>query len=332
MTVEDTMFKTCGRRQFYVLPAVLATLTLTLGTADPDAAVRPYERIVVFGTSLSDSGNAFGMRGGTSTPPDYLVDPFLVPSAPYANGGHHFSNGATWVEQFARSVGLAASAHPAFRGAGNGATNYAVGAARARNDGTNFNLSDQVTAFLQDFGGVAPSDALYVIEMGGNDVRDALVAFSQGQNGAAIIQAAVQSIAQNLTILYSAGARNFLIWSVPNIGLTPAIRTLGPGVAAFAGQLSAAFNTALSGALIQLSAALPGIQIARLDAFTLIGEIVADPSGFGLTDVTSACITPGVTPFTCENADDFLFWDGIHPTKVAHGIVAQEAASVLAVQ
>jgi phospholipase/lecithinase/hemolysin len=332
MTVEDTMFKTSGRRQFYVLPAVLASLTLTFGMADPDAAVRPYERIVVFGTSLSDSGNAFALRGGTSTPPDYLVDPFLVPSVPYVTGGHHFSNGATWVEQYARSVGLAGSAQPAFRGATESATNYAVGAARARNDGTNFNLSDQVNAFLQDFGGVAPSGALYVIEMGGNDVRDALVAFSQGQNGAAIIQAAVQSIAQNIGILYAAGARNFLVWSAPNVGLTPAIRTLGPGVAAFAGQLSHGFNTALNGALMQLLAALPGIQLARLDAFTLIGEIVADPSGFGLTVVTNACITPGVAPFTCQNADDFLFWDGIHPTKVVHAIVAQKAASVLTMQ
>jgi phospholipase/lecithinase/hemolysin len=263
-----------------------------------------------------------------------VVDPFLVPSAPYARGGHHFSNGPTWVEQFARSVGLARSARPAFLGTGEAGTNYAVGAARAHNDGKNFNLSDQVNAFLQHFGGVAPSGALYVIDMGGNDVRDALVAFSQGQDGGAIIQAAVLSIAQNVGILYAAGARNFLVWSVPDIGLTPAISTVDsttPGVAAFARQLTLVFNGALSGALMQL-AALPGIQIARLDAFTLIGAIVADPSGFGLTNVTTACITPGVQPFTCQNADDFLFWDGIHPTKVVHGFVAQEAASVLSIQ
>jgi outer membrane lipase/esterase len=79
-------------------------------------------------------------------------------------------------------------------------------------------------------------------------------------------------------------------------------------------------------------AALPGIHIARLDAFALLTAIVANPSAFGLTDVTTACITPGVPPFTCQNADEFLFWDGIHPTKAVHGIVAQEAASVLGIQ
>jgi phospholipase/lecithinase/hemolysin len=328
------MLETNTRRQCWVRPAILACLTLALGAPDPSAAPQPYERIVVFGTSLSDSGNAFALRGGTNTPPDYMNDPFLVPSAPYPRGGHHFSNGATWVEQFAGPLGLGGSVRPAFRSSSERATNYAVGAARAYNDGRNFNLSDQVNAFLQDFDGVAPSDALYVIEIGGNDIRDALVAFSQGQNGGAIIQAAVLSIAQNIGTLYAAGARNCLVWSVPDIGLTPAIRTLDsitPGAAAFARQLTQAFNGALSGALMQV-AALPGIQIARLDAFALITAIVANPSEFGLTNVTTACITPGVPPFTCQNADEFLFWDGIHPTKTVHGIVAQEAASVLGIQ
>ena len=138
-----------------------------------------YSGIVVFGTSLSDSGNAFALRGGANTPPDYLLNPLLVPSAPYARGGHHFSNGATWVEQFARSLGLAGSVRPAY---GNSAvaTNFAVGAARAYDDGQNVNLSEQVEAFLQSTGGVASPTPSMSIEMGGNDVRDALGAYPTG--------------------------------------------------------------------------------------------------------------------------------------------------------
>jgi hypothetical protein len=55
---------------------------------------------------LSDPGNAFALAGDASMPPDFMLSPLLVPSAPYAKGGHHFSNGATWIEQYARSVGL----------------------------------------------------------------------------------------------------------------------------------------------------------------------------------------------------------------------------------
>ena len=86
--------------------------------ASVDAAPRGgYDRIVVFGTSLSDSGNAFALRGGVNTPPDFSVDPFLVPDRPYAKGGHHFTNGSTWIEMFANAQGAASSANPAFRGA-----------------------------------------------------------------------------------------------------------------------------------------------------------------------------------------------------------------------
>src|SRR5436190_13669712 len=141
--------------------ALVAVAAVSVQTA-PRA---PFDRVVVFGASLSDSGNAFALRGGTNTPPDYLMDPLLVPSVPYARGGHHFSNGATWIEQYARSIGLGESVRPAFATSNVAVSNYAVGAARAYNDGVNFNLTWQVDRFLERSGGVASPHALYVIEM-----------------------------------------------------------------------------------------------------------------------------------------------------------------------
>src|SRR5581483_1474775 len=166
-----------------------------------------FNRIVVFGTSFSDPGNAYALRGGTTAPPYDTLDLFLVPSAPYSiGGGHHFSNGETWIEQLARSLGLAENTRPAFQGSGTGATNYAVGGARAYEDGKNVNLPEQVNRFLSDFGGVAPSDALYVIEMGGNDIRDALQTVAAGGDGGAIIRKALIGIEDNIVALYKAGA------------------------------------------------------------------------------------------------------------------------------
>jgi phospholipase/lecithinase/hemolysin len=309
---------------------LVAAAVLTVASATTTAQ-SPFDRIVVFGTSLSDSGNAFALRGGTNVPPDYLVDPLLVPSAPYARGGHHFTNGATWVEQFGRSVGLAGSVRPAFVGGDVNATNYAVGAARAWEDGLNLNLSTQVSTFLRQYGGVAPADALYVIEMGGNDIRDALVAYSKGQDGSAILRAAVISIASSVAKLHAAGARQFLVWRAPNVALTPAIRALNvvsPGAVQLGTFLTQSFNAALDGAAFQLGG-LPGIDIARLDASELLQALVDDGSAFGLTHVTMACLTPNVAPFTCVDPDEYLFWDGIHPTSAVHGIIATEALSVL---
>ena len=74
---------------------LVGLLTLVLVLPGLAAAQGAVGRIVVFGTSLSDPGNDFALRGIENVPPYDTLDPFLVPDAPYAKGGHHVSNGAT---------------------------------------------------------------------------------------------------------------------------------------------------------------------------------------------------------------------------------------------
>jgi phospholipase/lecithinase/hemolysin len=307
--------------------ALVACVVMVLGMAQAAAAQQP-SHIVVFGDSLSDPGNAFALLGSANTPPDYDLDPFLVPGAPYARGGHHFTNGATWVEQLARPLGLSGSVQPAFQLASPHATNFAVGGARARQIATGVNLPTQVQAYLQRAGG-ARADALYVIAVGGNDVRDALFAYAQGQDGGAVVGAALASTVQTIMTLHAAGARRFLIWNAPDIGRTPAIKRAGPGVAPFATLISQGYNANLAFLLGQLSSGLPGIQIVPFDAFALINEIAETPSTFGMTNVTSACLTPNVAPFACQQPNEYLFWDGIHPTVATHAIIAGRIGSLL---
>lgn len=288
-----------------------------------------FDKIVVFGTSLSDPGNAFALTKQISTPPYSTLDQFLIPDAPYAIDGHHFSNGATWIEQFARALGLAQNTRPAFRGIQDLATNYAVGGARARDDGINIDLSAQVNAFLRDFSGIASSDALYVVEMGVNDIRDALV---EANN--TLITAALTAIDSTLRSLYAAGARKFLIVNAPNLRLLPAIQILNishPGAAQTAELLTQSFNSALD-STIKLIAELPKVEIARLDVFQKLNDLVANPEAFGLSEVKTPCITPNIPPFMCKRPDKFLFWDGIHPTRAVHTIFAQETVRALAKQ
>jgi len=58
-------------------------------------------------------------------------------------------------------------------------------------------------------------------------------------------------------------------------------------------------------------------------------EIVANPQTYDLSNVTDACLTPNVAPFSCDRPDNYLFWDGIHPTRTVHAIVASTAALLL---
>jgi len=304
----------------------LAVFSVSAGTA---LAQSRFSQIVVFGTSLSDPGNAYVLLGDQSMPPDYMLNPLLIPSFPYARGGHHFSNGATWIEQYGRSVGLADSVGAALAETDLSATNFAVGAARAYQDGTNFNLTRQVDTFLGRAGGVASDQALYVIEMGANDVRDAFALYATGGNGGPVLAQGPQSIAFNIQRLYAAGARRFLVWSVPNISLTPAIRSLGAQAGGLATQVTLAFNAGLTQTLSQLRLALPGVIFDRLDAYQLLTAIAADPDGFHLMTVDAPCVTPNIAPFTCKAVDSYLFWDGIHPTKEGHAILSREAALIL---
>jgi outer membrane lipase/esterase len=299
------------------------------------AAAQPaYSRIVVFGSSLSDPGNDFAMRGIENVPPYNMLDPFLIPDAPYAKGGHHVSNGATWIEQFARPLGLAGTVRPAFQASDIKATNYAVKGARAYDNVIDFNLTKQIGSFLNDFSNVAPSDALYVIEIGANDIRDAFEAFVDRRDGSAIIGQALTNVAGSIQTLYAAGARNFLVWKMPNIGLTPALRIIdmfSPGASQFMDFVTQSYNANLESVLVMLEA-LPGIQIKRLDTYQLLNNIVDNPDAYGMSVVDTACVTPNVAPFECQNPDVYVFWDGIHPTAAVHAIIAQEAAFALGQQ
>ncbi|WP_374089591.1 SGNH/GDSL hydrolase family protein [Methylomicrobium lacus] len=327
---------------------------LVFGLPGMASAQLTFSSIVTFGTSVSDPGNAFSLlahpvsglnlEGNVSqyTPPyDALLDESLIPSAPYAKGGHHFSNGATWIEQFAHGQGLAAYAGPAFQSNSPKARNYAVGGARATIYPDRVNLPQQVQAFLDDVGQTAPADALYVIEFGNNDIRDALVEFltvfqttndpvQAAAAANAVITDALSGIANNIQALYASGARKFLVLNAARIDLLPAVTALGPDVITVAGTLTDGFNQGLAQSVLTPLSVLSGIQIAQLDIADQMATIIGSPSDFGLTNATDPCVTPNTPPYTCKKPDSFFFWDGIHPTKAVHAIIKQEAENVLA--
>ncbi len=302
-----------------------AVLLASLALVSANATAGSPHRFVVFGDSLSDPGNAFVLTRNLEIPP---FDS-LIPDAPYARGALHFSNGPTWVEQLSLIDHTLPTAGPAllvpvvF-------SNYAVGGARARPAGV-FDLSTQVSLFVRDFHGKGP-DALYIVFAGGNDLRDALQSLAldpTGATAATILQAALASIRDNLLTLHAAGAHRFLVPNAPDISLAPAVRLLGPAVQGAARLFSAQFNAGLEATLRGLESAI-GVEIVRLDVFGLLNQLVATPAAFGLVDVTDPCIALNTRANAfCAKPDTFLFWDGIHPTKAVHRLLAQRADAAL---
>lgn len=286
-------------------------------------AHQSYSKLVVFGDSLSDPGNAFALTG------QFSIQPFtLIPDAPYARGGMHFSNGKTWAEVLAKDLHLPSG--PAFRNP-RLFSNYAVGGGRARSV-TGADLTDQVSLFLGQHNSVADPDALYVILIGGNDIRDAIAAFQSdptGDTSGQILQAAVTSVAGNIQSLAAAGAHHFLIGNAPNLALVPAVLQQGALAQFLAQLLSTQYNEALDGTVDALASAF-SLDVMKLDIFGLLQSLVSEPQQIGLTDVTDTCIHPGVIVHAvCRDTDDYLFWDGIHPTHTVHEFIAQTAIQVL---
>ena len=282
-----------------------------------------FDRMVIFGDSLSDPGNHFAAFGMTSQAP---FSP--LPDFPYAIGGHHFSNGATWAEQLSHALGVPNSGKPALREPGV-FTNYAVGRARARAGAPefpDFDLSTQVRQFLTDFRGRAPSNALYVIWIGANDLDDALIAAQTDPTiAAAIIRAAVTTLAGNVYALWGAGARNVMILNLPDPALAPFIRALGPSVQAAASQAGMLYNAALDQAVMQVRG-LPGLQLVRFDVKGVFDDIVATQGDADGINVTDACLSFGVAVHAvCKHPNRYLFWDGAHPTKAGHRLIAEAA-------
>src|SRR5437879_5506353 len=291
----------------------------------------PRAQLVVFGDSLSDPGNYFIAFGQTSQPPFAPI-----PSAPYDVGGHHFTNGKTWVEQLARALDTPPSGGPALANPGV-FTNYAVGRARSRPNAPVFpayDLSTQVGLFLADFHGRAPATATYIVWIGANDLDDALNMLASDPSGAgsaAIIQTALGYLAYNIQALWSAGARTFLVPNIPDLGLTPAVRALGPVADGAASQLSALYDAALEQTLAALQT-LPRSRIIRFDVNGLVHQVVASPQAFGLADAVDACLKFfTLEDPVCEDPQAYLFWDGIHPTVTGHDILEDAARKLLAV-
>ena len=314
------------------LAAVLLCL-LALG-----ASAQKIDRVVFFGDSLSDSGNHF-IYTGTSAHQPFSFGP---PDFSYDIGGHHFSNGNTWAEMFAASLKTPTSGNPSLRAPGV-FTNYAVGRARARANAPvfpDFDLATQVNRFLADFGAV-PDNTLIVIWIGGNDVDDAIHAFSPADGGVQsgeILTAAVTSVGDNVLKLYGAGGRMFMIINVPDFGSTPYVQfvdTQIPGTKLVATFLTGAYDQGLAQAAAGLNAALPTDPvhtqfITVFDANALFGQMLVRPDLFGLSDTTDRCTVPGTMGGAiCSNPHQYLFWDGIHPTTTTHAAVAKAALQFL---
>ncbi|MEL7240327.1 MAG: autotransporter domain-containing protein, partial [Planctomycetota bacterium] len=71
--------------------------------------------------------------------------------------------------------------------------------------------------------------------------------------------------------------------------------------------------------------------IIQMDVEAAFDAVLGDPTAFGFTNVTDACIaTPACLAAPVDEQNNFLFFDGVHPTEAGHALIAQYAALLFA--
>ncbi|HWX23232.1 MAG TPA: SGNH/GDSL hydrolase family protein [Candidatus Binatia bacterium] len=276
-----------------------------------------FNDLIVFGDSLSDHGNDLAITFGTA------------PKAPgYSDG--RFSNGPLWVERLGTLLRLGAPT-----GSQNGGKDFAYGGVTTGNGSTILNPGGFVQIRAPNIGAqitmwtnanMASANQLFTLLGGGNDFFGVL-----DSGATTTAQSVADNMKNNVQTLYNDGARNVMVLNLPDLGKTPRYR--GTAKAAQATQLTTDFNSALKLDLDAVQAADTGLNLFRLDLFTLSNDLIANPASYGLTNVTDRAYTGDDTfagnGTAVADPSKYLFWDAVHPTSAAHTLIGDAAFALV---
>lgn len=274
-----------------------------------------FRSLYVFGDSLSDAGNVAALvEGGLGV---------TAPAPPYYQG--RFTDGPNYADVLAQALGISAGLTPSLMGG----TNYAYGFAQT-GAGTSAlppapvlevpNVGTQILQFTADLGasGLTLDERdLFLIWAGANDfyyggVTDPLVP--------------VANILQHIQDLAAAGARTFLVPTLPPLGAIPLFND--PSQAPIRDGLNALsffFAQALNAGLANLQASRPDLDIRTFDIFsTLVAS--GGGTGLGFTNGTDPAWNGDLLGNGSLAADydgtNYFFFDLVHPTARAHQLIA----------
>ncbi len=306
-----------------------------------------FNKIVIFGDSLSDTGNLWRNLAH-----------ILPKSPPYYHG--HFSNGKMWDEVLYEHFFPNRNDFADY--------NYAVGGASAYfswHSPLPYTLSDEVSDYLFHYDNDDNTKVLYVIWIGGNNY------LRQPSYSSSVVKNVVAAIKKQSKRLLSEKANKLLIMNLPNMGRMPDALE-GHEVDLFT-HYSKEHNERLAKMITELREEYPLATIASFDAEQKLDEVFNNPEKFHMHHLTTACFTGGYT-FNPQdndlksylasrvansthqlgqmdmdvmlqdkslketlkvalyqethgmkdiNCDDYLFWDHIHPSTHAHYYIAQ---------
>jgi phospholipase/lecithinase/hemolysin len=293
------------------------------------ADAQTFSRIVAFGDSLTDVGNVAGITEKGESP---RIKGYYEKT--------HFSDYWIWIEYLADYWGLP----PTTPGRGSttslprrpGGSSWAWGGAEAASgtvqpDGVTEpfpNLLTQVQSYLSYYNSLDPL-ALYVVWAGADNL------LIGGSFGPLAAKKAVKAVITSMRKLERHGARQFVVLNMPSLSITPRAQEGGIVYETIAKIYTDSFNYFMKKYLKRLKDE-PHFDatVYSVDAYAatqLIWDTVKDTGTY-----TPDYFVPG-PPVVIENVTDealdvyqstgyfpenYLFWDGVHPTTQGHQMVA----------
>lgn len=290
--------------------ATAALAVAAMGALAGTASAQTYNRLVVFGDSLSDNGNLYAISGQPTSPP-------------YFQG--RFSNGPVFTELLGFNAGRFTAGAPV-----TGSVNYAFGGARTDLSASPPGMRAQLAAYTGAGGTFGRNDLVSILGGANNIFQSFAAAAATPATAQATMQGVANAAATDInTIVNSvaaAGAGTILVTNLPRLGITPQFSATGPSGAALADYAGSTFNSALLSRLMTTAAAQPNTNIILMDLYKISDPLAANPGLFGLTNASTSCFN-GVS--VCSNPDGYLYWDGVHPTAAGHRLISRLAVDYL---
>jgi len=245
-----------------------------------------FDAIVAFGDSLTDTGN--------------------VPSEPYLHFDGRWSNGPLWVEQLSVRLGFPYNASNNFARSG-AQTGDALGV---------------VTRYVPS-GDI--SNTLFVVWAGGNNFLQEYKTYWFNDSGwSQFTTQSANDLSNAVVNLQSKGARYILVPNTVDVTTIPLLNRLPSFLRSYLQSKVKNFNSKLSKSLVALRTTYPNVTIYSADIYLgekmILKNYKADgfkkKSPDALSDIRlldKSFDGPGAK---------YVFWDPIHPTTKAHGIIS----------